>query len=272
MAERTERRNHGSTDHLLLLSLPLLRSFSLVRSRCPGRVHCACFEFGLRSSSIDLCSLLSSRASTPIAWQTKRGALPDQIVHCASRFDSLPTLHNLELSPLILRTDLSSPTMSASPEPKVGSPAASADHDETEKVATPVAGNDEGNEEPANVGGDDADNEPEISDDESILSEVDEAQFENFDPENVEVEDRPQLAIDEENLKLIGRHKRKRAEGEEGRSRRKEGRREKKRRGGDEEDEGEGGAGPSRRREGKKKKKAAEPDTDEETMDPETRT
>ena len=34
MAERTERRNHGSTDHLLLLSLPLLRSFSLVRSRC----------------------------------------------------------------------------------------------------------------------------------------------------------------------------------------------------------------------------------------------
>ena len=53
-----------------------------------------------------------------------------------------------------------------------------------------------------------------LSDDESILSEVDEAQFENFDPENVDVEDRPQLAIDEDNLKLIGRHKRKREEGE----------------------------------------------------------
>jgi len=51
-----------------------------------------------------------------------------------------------------------------------------------------------------------------LSDDESILSEVDEAQFENFDPENVAIEDRPALAIDEENLKLIGRHKRKRPE------------------------------------------------------------
>lgn len=152
--------------------------------------------------------------------------------------------------------------MSASPEPQAASP----DNNDVEKVATPTAGDEEVANEKEDVAGDDAGNEEEISDDESILSEVDEAQFENFDPENVEVDDRPQLAPDEENLKLIGRHKRKRAEGEEGRSRRKEGRRGKKRR--DDEDGEAEGTGPSRRRE---KKKAAEPDTDEETLDPETR-
>lgn len=163
--------------------------------------------------------------------------------------------------------------MSASPEYPAGSPAAVADHDEPEKVATPPAGDDgdenaaesaaeggaEGQEE--QLGGDDA-----LSDDESILSEVDEAQFENFDPENVDVEDRPQLAIDEENLKLIGRHKRKRTEGDEGRARRKEGRRGKKSRRGRDEEEGEEGA-PR----GGRKKKEKSPETDEETLDPETR-
>ncbi|CAI7650634.1 unnamed protein product [Penicillium manginii] len=155
--------------------------------------------------------------------------------------------------------------MSASPEHALGSPAASPDRAE-ENVATPNAGDD--NQEKAEASGDDDDDEGGISDDESILSEVDEAQFENFDPENVDVEDRPQLAIDEDNLKLIGRHKRKREEGES-RPRRKEGRREKKRRGQDDED---GDEGSSRRKEKKKKeKKPAEPDTDEETLDPETR-
>ncbi|KAJ5682322.1 hypothetical protein N7462_005487 [Penicillium macrosclerotiorum] len=172
--------------------------------------------------------------------------------------------------------------MSASPEHQADSPAAaSPDHDESEKVATPIAGDDDEGENNAelaveageNVDKDEeqddveADNEGEISDDESILSEVDEAQFDNFDPENVDIDDRPQLAIDEENLKLIGRHKRKRTDDGEGRSRRKEGRREKKsRRGQDEDDEGEG---TSRRKE--RKKKEASPDTDEETLDPETR-
>jgi transcription factor SPN1 len=155
--------------------------------------------------------------------------------------------------------------MSASPEHALGSPAASPDRAE-ENVATPNAGDD--NQEKAEASGDDDDDEGGISDDESILSEVDEAQFENFDPENVDVEDRPQLAIDEDNLKLIGRHKRKREEGES-RPRRKEGRREKKRRGQDDED---GDEASSRRKEKKKKeKKPAEPDTDEETLDPETR-
>ena len=174
--------------------------------------------------------------------------------------------------------------MSASPEHQVDNRVDSLDRVEDDKVVTPIAAEDEGDKstdpiaEPEDapevdaenkddlVGEDDADNDAELSDDESILSEVDEAQFENFDPENVDVDDRPQLAIDEENLKLIGRHKRKRADGEEGRSRRKEGRREKKSRRGRDEDEGEEGS--SRRRE---RKKAASPDTDEETLDPETR-
>ncbi|KAJ5358996.1 Transcription factor iws1 [Penicillium cataractarum] len=163
--------------------------------------------------------------------------------------------------------------MSASPEHQAGSAAASP---EPEKVATPIAGDDNETEQPAEVeDNDDAledqdnddDNEGGISDDESILSEVDEAQFEDFNPENVDVEDRPQLAIDEENLKLIGRHKRKRTDDGEGRSRRKEGRREKKSRRAQEEEDAEDGS--SRRRE--RKKKEASPDTDEETLDPETR-
>ncbi|KAB8231447.1 Transcription factor iws1 [Aspergillus alliaceus] len=110
------------------------------------------------------------------------------------------------------------------------------------------------------------------SDDESILSEVDEAQFEDFDPENVDVEDRPQLAIDEDNLKLIGRHKRQRGEegGDGERSKRKrEGRREKKsRRMRDLEEAGSDGEGKSKKRESRKRR---EPTPEDETMDPATR-
>ncbi|KAJ5227995.1 hypothetical protein N7489_008703 [Penicillium chrysogenum] len=171
--------------------------------------------------------------------------------------------------------------MSASPDRKAASPAASPEPEVPEQVATPVAG--DGNEgenlaEPTaedkevteNVddelhGEDDEVDDDKISDDESILSEVDEAQFDNFDPENVDVEDRPQLAIDEDNLKLIGRHKRKRTEDGESRPRRKEGRREKKSRRADEGGDEEG----SRRRD--RKKREDKPDTDEEALDPETR-
>ncbi|KAL4873711.1 hypothetical protein BDV12DRAFT_159453 [Aspergillus spectabilis] len=106
------------------------------------------------------------------------------------------------------------------------------------------------------------------SDDESILSEVDEAQFEDFDPENVDIEDRPQLDIDEENLKLIGRHKRKRTGEEEGSSRRKkEGRRKKSRRHGEDDEGGSDRDTGGRRR----KAKRVEPEEDDETLDPATR-
>ena len=187
--------------------------------------------------------------------------------------------------------------MSASPEQEVKPVAPDVEEDEQPvKAATPVAGDVNGGEEPeeeeqakpapASPAADDLEenehqeDDDEVdggggSDDESILSEVDEAQFEDFDPENVDVDDRPQLAIDEENLKLVGRHKRKRteegADGERASRRKKEGRREKKSRrmkdleeGGEDED----GEGKSRRRE--KKKKDATPEA-EELLDPETR-
>ena len=59
------------------------------------------------------------------------------------------------------------------------------------------------------------------SDDESLLSEVDEAQFADFDPTAV------QVAPDFETLKSIKVTKRKRADGEEAATKTKEGRREK---------------------------------------------
>lgn len=69
-----------------------------------------------------------------------------------------------------------------------------------------------------------------LSDNDSILSDVDEAQFEDFDPNQIAIEERPAIAVDEDNVKLLGRHKRKR-DGEvdsEGRKKKKkEGRREK---------------------------------------------
>lgn len=177
--------------------------------------------------------------------------------------------------------------MSASPETQPDSPVAAPspgyEDDQTEDVKAPTPDAGDQDEEPAapadeaSPNADDAlddDDEEKAgggSDDESILSEVDEAQFEDFDPENVDIEDRPQLAIDEDNLKLIGRHKRKRdGDGDGERSRRKrEGRREKKTRRMKELEEGSDGEGSSsRRRERKKKETVVE---DEELLDPATR-
>ena len=76
---------------------------------------------------------------------------------------------------------------------------------------------------------DDPDNADALSE-ESDLSDVDEAQFEDFDPTNVAIEDRPAIAVDENNVGLIGVHKRKRADGadaEGGKRKRKEGKRDK---------------------------------------------
>lgn len=68
----------------------------------------------------------------------------------------------------------------------------------------------------------------------SLLSEVDEAQFDDFDPAAVDLADRAAIPIDESGLKLIGVHKRKRVAGDaddEGRKKKKkEGRREKPKR------------------------------------------
>lgn len=95
-----------------------------------------------------------------------------------------------------------------------------------------------------------ADMDDEQSENESILSDVDEAQFEDFDPANVAIDDRPAIAVDEDNVRLLGRHKRKRDEklgdGEAVKKKKKEGKREKtkklrKRRDSDDEDDFSGG-------------------------------
>lgn len=64
--------------------------------------------------------------------------------------------------------------------------------------------------------------------DSDLLSEVDEDQFEDYDPETANIEDRP-VDIDEDAARTLKASKRKRAEGEAARKPR-EGRREKKRR------------------------------------------
>lgn len=71
-------------------------------------------------------------------------------------------------------------------------------------------------------------NDDDLSDVESILSDIDEAQFEDFDPATIAIEQRP-VAVDESNVALIGTHKRKATEEGEGAGRKKkrEGRREK---------------------------------------------
>ncbi|KAF3483217.1 uncharacterized protein GIQ15_02541 [Arthroderma uncinatum] len=159
--------------------------------------------------------------------------------------------------------------MSESPEPRLDSPALDKDENEDDVALDK-----------------DRDITADISDDESVLSDVDEAQFEGFDPANVAIDDRPALAIDEENLKLVGRHKRRRTE-EDGdgqtKKKKKEGRRDKKshrkKQGSEEFSGGEEMNGKRRRKrreEGGERaprtsKKAAEPEIDEESLDPATR-
>jgi transcription factor SPN1 len=65
-------------------------------------------------------------------------------------------------------------------------------------------------------------------DDSDALSDVDEAQFDDFDPDNLALEEREQIAIDDSNVALLGVHKRKRTEAEIEESRKKK-RKEKKR-------------------------------------------
>lgn len=100
------------------------------------------------------------------------------------------------------------------------------------------------------------DDEKQNDDPDSELDELDEAQFDNFDPESATVN--VPVAVDESNVAQLGVHKRKRAEGEDGerKKKKKEGRREKAKKvragGDDEEDNFEGGP----QIEGSRRKKA----------------
>lgn len=131
-----------------------------------------------------------------------------------------------------------------------------------------------------------------LSDNDSILSDVDEAQFEDFDPNQIAIEERP-IAVDEDTVKLLGRHKRKRdaeVDGEGLKKKKKEGKREKtkkvRKRKGSDDDDFSGGQelegkrirkkkaltedGEKVRKEKPRAKKAATPENDEE-LDPEER-
>ena len=116
---------------------------------------------------------------------------------------------------------MSSPELSLSPTPELPE----ADHnDPTEHPLEDMQ--DDPTVQPADP---DATKDNDLSDADSILSDVEEAQFEDFDPTQITIEERPAIAGDEDNVKLLGRHKRKRDEGDgEGKRRKKkEGRREK---------------------------------------------
>ena len=83
---------------------------------------------------------------------------------------------------------------------------------------------------------DDANNDGDLSDNESELSEVDEAEFAEFDPTTVALEDRPQIGIDEDIARTLKAGKRKRAE-KGGDKKPKEAKRDKKKRARKDDDE-----------------------------------
>jgi transcription factor SPN1 len=169
-----------------------------------------------------------------------------------------------------------SPVQQNPPEPEgnndagdIQNPEIEEEHTRTPPLADPTDDLDEEEAEPNN----DAD---------SDLDELDEAQFDNFDPESatVNVPDQP-VAVDDSNVGLLGVHKRKRAEGEDGerKKKKKEGRREKAKKvraGGDDEDNFEGGPeieGSRRKKAGTAAKRAprARSPENEDNLSPEER-
>ena len=176
-----------------------------------------------------------------------------------------------------------------------GSPLPEAGHDPDEPGYATFQDEDPPSAPIGNPTADPEDNDDNVSVLSDILSDVDDAQFEDFDPANIAIEDRPAIAVDEDNVRLLGRHKRKRddadVDGEGKKKKKKEARREKtkktrKRKDSDDDDfsggqeiEGkrrrkpkaisEGGVSGERRRE-KTKARATTPEN-EEHLDPEER-
>jgi transcription factor SPN1 len=113
--------------------------------------------------------------------------------------------------------------------------------------------------------------------DSDALSDVDEAQFQDFDPNAIAIEERPRV-VDASGVALLGKHKRKRDDADgEGKKKRREGRREKPKRskrtgedGGDFDGDEEGG---ERRRKTKapseKRKKRTPSPEDDSNLTPE---
>ena len=176
----------------------------------------------------------------------------------------------------------------STPDSPVASPVPEISHDPTD----PDDSTNEGKDLPVRPAAHPANDMDELSDSDSVLSDIDEAQFEDFDPANLDIADRPTIAVDEDNVNLIGRHKRKRdTDGVDGQSKpkKKESRREKpkkakrKKRADDDDDAFSGGeemagkrprkkkgiAGDVDKRE-RRKARSASPDNDDD-QDPETR-
>ena len=109
-----------------------------------------------------------------------------------------------------------------------------------------------------------ADMDNDLSDNDSVLSDVDEAQFADFDPANIAIEERP-IAVDEDTAKLLVAKRKRDRDGEdkegEPKKKKKERRREKpkKKRRGDDDDNFSGGE----ELEGKRKRKSKPVDGEE---------
>lgn len=97
-----------------------------------------------------------------------------------------------------------------------------------------------------------------LSDNESVLSDVDDdvLQDQDFDDINIAIEERPADVIDSENLNRIGVHKRKRAEGDGEAPKKKKKRADKPRRKKNRDDEVSGGDDVSSSRKARSRKKA----------------
>jgi transcription factor SPN1 len=114
-----------------------------------------------------------------------------------------------------------------------------------------------------------------LSDDESALSEYDDAQFDEFDAEKIAVEERPTQLIDDTNLNLIGVHKRKRTAGEDAAPKKKKKRVEKSRRKKNKDDEAGGDEAGGRKKKSRKEGRvrgASPTEENDENLTPEQRT
>lgn len=125
--------------------------------------------------------------------------------------------------------------------------------------------------------GQDDSEEAGLSDNESALSELDDRQFDDFDEEDIRVEERPAQMIDDTNVNLIGVHKRKRTEGDSDlpKKKKKKADRPRRKKARDEEAGGddEGGATRKSRRAKKEARvRGASPEEDaDESLTPEER-
>lgn len=183
-----------------------------------------------------------------------------------------------------------SPVQQNPPEPEgnndagdIQKPEIEEEHTRTPPLAEPTDDLDAHDEAPEAGDDDDDDDAAPNNDHDSDLDELDEAQFDNFDPESatVNVPDQP-VAVDDSNVALLGVHKRKRVEGEDGerKKKKKEGRREKVKKvragGDDDEDNFEGGPqieGSRRKKAGTAAKRAPRARTpeNEDSLSPEER-